>query len=76
MPPNPTRRIGAAVLVPALAVHGRIVTRLAATDDAAQVHGWTVETRRFGGRTYRDPRFDQLTHRAAPLADEPQEALR
>jgi len=63
-------------LAPARALHGRIVARLAATDAAAQVHGWTVETRRFGGRTYRDPRFDQLTGLAAPLADEPQEALR
>ncbi len=68
-----TRRIGRAALAPARHVHQRIVAHLAAQDAAALARGWTVEARPRGGRVYRDPRFDQLTTRAASMAADPQE---
>jgi hypothetical protein len=38
----------------------RISARLQAGDDYARQAGWTITRTRFGGRIYRDPRFDQL----------------
>jgi hypothetical protein len=44
----------------------RISARMQAGDDFARQAGWTITRTRFGGRIYRDPRFDQLTAARAP----------
>ena len=44
----------------------RISARLQAGDDYARQAGWTITRTRFGGRIYRDPRFDQLAASRAP----------
>src|SRR6266516_186807 len=54
----------------------RISGRMKAGDTFARQAGWTITRTRFGGRIYRDPRFDQLTtarargtpHQVAPPA--------
>jgi hypothetical protein len=44
----------------------RISGRMQAGDDHARQAGWTITRTRFGGRIYRDPRFDQLAASRAP----------
>jgi hypothetical protein len=44
----------------------RISGRMQAGDDLARQAGWTITPTRFGGRIYRDPRFDQLAASRAP----------
>src|SRR5437016_2674860 len=44
----------------------RISARMQAGDDYARQAGWTITRTRFGGRIYRDPRFDQLAAARAP----------
>ncbi|PZS30357.1 MAG: hypothetical protein DLM59_11330 [Pseudonocardiales bacterium] len=66
--------MGRGALTPARAVHHRIAARLELQDAAARARGWTVENRPYAGRSYRDPRFDQLTiTRPATPADDAQE---
>lgn len=43
------------------AVGGKVFAHLQAQDDHAVRSGWTVGATRWGGRTYRDPRFDGLS---------------
>jgi hypothetical protein len=62
-------RFGRLVSAPVRAVHTRIAARLDGQDATARARGWTVETLPRGGRVYRDPRFDQLTHnRTQPVS--------
>ncbi|HEV8275683.1 MAG TPA: hypothetical protein VGQ26_08300 [Streptosporangiaceae bacterium] len=44
----------------------RISGRMQAEDTLARQAGWTITRTRFGGRIYRDPRFDQLAASRAP----------
>jgi hypothetical protein len=44
----------------------RISARLQAGDDYGRQAGWTITCTRFGGRIYRDPRFDQLAAARKP----------
>jgi hypothetical protein len=54
----------------------RLPGRLQASDTFPRQAGWTITRTRSGGRTYRDPRFSQLSathmpgpaHEPAPLA--------
>lgn len=74
MPSNPTRLarfapfMGRGALTPVRSVQARIVARLDAQDAAARARGWTVEALPYGGRVYRDPRFDRLATNAADAA--------
>jgi hypothetical protein len=61
---RPYRRMGRVLLRPVRGVHARIAARLDAQDMNARARGWTVEARPFGGRVYRDPRFDRLAQAA------------
>ena len=44
----------------------RLADRLQAGDTFARQAGWTITSAAFGGRIYRDPRFDQLAASRAP----------
>jgi hypothetical protein len=44
----------------------RLPVRLQAGDSFARHAGWTITRNRFGGRTYRDPRFGQPSATRTP----------
>jgi hypothetical protein len=58
---QPRPRLAARVISRAARWQRRILGRMRAGDDFARQAGWTITRTRFGGRIYRDPRFDQLS---------------
>jgi hypothetical protein len=47
-----------------------LTRRLDAQDEDARSRAWTVTAGRFGARTYRDPRWDQVQLRAGHLSED------
>jgi hypothetical protein len=60
------RRIAARATGPIARWQRRLRGRLQAGDNFARRAGWTITRTRSGGRTYRDPRFGQLSAARTP----------
>jgi len=42
---------------------------------AAELNGWTIQRRRFGAATVRDPRFDQLRRSREPVPESVRQSM-